>query len=63
VKKFWMVIRINPETSVASKRHNSPEEAKAEAERLLNKEKTDFAILETTEYVEYPKPKFDWKKF
>jgi len=66
LKSFWVVLRLaGRSTSIYSthKIHDSLEEAKKEAERLCAKEKSDFAILEALEYVEYPRPDFTWKPF
>ena len=65
MKKFWMLILLNPNPSfnaTPTKRHHKYEEAKKEAERLCEKDRKDFGILELTEYVKYPKISFKWKK-
>lgn len=59
MKKFWMIIRASGETT-STKRHESLEDAKKEAERLCVKEKAEFITLEATSIVGLPRPPLNW---
>ena len=60
-KTFYMVIRGLNENHATMKRHETYEEAKAEATRLCLKEYGQFFILKAIEYVEYPIANLKWQ--
>ena len=50
-KKFWMILRDNP-GSGSHKRHETLSEAKMEAVRLCEKERSRFFVLKAVESVQ-----------
>jgi len=58
--KFWMVIRETGSTS--DRRHNTHEEAKAEAARLCRKEHRPFFVLEAVEAVDVAEVPLKWEE-
>ncbi len=59
MERFWFVMR-DVEQSFVGKRHPTLNAAKAQAERLCEKENIRFLVLEFTCYVEPRKPVLDW---
>lgn len=51
MNKFWMVIR-DTSPNICQKRHETYDSAKEEAERLCNKERARFYILEAVEVLQ-----------
>ena len=62
-KKFWMVLRDNPGSGAHTK-HATLRDAKEEAMRLCEKERSKFFILKTVELIQPKEVPFEaeWKK-
>ena len=62
MKKFWTVLRDNPvsKPQYITKRHETLQYARMEAERLCIKERVKFIVLESIEYVGPPEMPLEW---
>lgn len=61
MKKFWMVVTANRETSTKTK-HLTLALAESEAARLCTQTGEDFAIVEAIKMASVPIPSVIWKE-